>query len=440
MDANVIVLISIAILIVLLIFRVPMAFALGIAGMFGLVSYYGLQNAFYTVPLRLHAYLGNFTFTAVPVFIVMSLFAMHAGFATDAFEVARLWLGRFPGGLASATVLACAIFSAASGSGVAAAAALSRAAIPEMIRNKYDPRLATGVVAAIAPLDAMIPPSVTMVIYGGLADTSVARLLLAGIFPGILAATVFIIGISVWTWRNPRIAPPALTEKVAWRTRIVSIRRVWGVVALFAIVMGSIYLGWATSTEAAAFGASGALLLALAMRRLTWRVLSQSLLDTVNTCSMIFLVIAMAFAYSLFITRSGVLPRLVDWVIGLNLARWEFFIAISILYIILGMALDGVSMMVLTLPAMIPILTAMDIDRVWFGILMVLFLEISEVTPPLGLTVYVVKGTVGDLVELADIFKGCFVFFWMWIVVLLLIILFPQIALWLPSTMRGPGG
>lgn len=425
-------------LIVLLLFRVPVAYGLGLVGIAGLTYHYGLEQAFLFIALKLHDYIGNFIFTAVPLFLLMGYFAMHAEVTRDAYTAARIWLGRLPGGLASATVGASALFAACSGSGLPAAAALGRICVPEMIHYNYDPRLATGVVAGSTPLGVLIPPSIIMIIYGVISGTSIARLLIAGIVPGILTSFIFITGITLWAWRKPHIAPP-YTATVSWRERFASIRKVWGIALLFLVVIGSIYLGWATPTEAAAFGAFGSMLLALGVRRLSWKNLKQALFDTVFTSSMVFLIVSMATIFGIFMTRSHVIPTITTWMIGLELPLFGFIAGVSILLIILGMFLDGISIMVLIMPVLLPIMGAMDIDFVWFGVLMVLLVDIAAVTPPLGLTVYIVKGVVGDLVDLWDIFRGAAFFLMLWILVLALVIIFPQIALWLPNMMKGAG-
>lgn len=426
--------ISVAVIIILALFRVPIAYALGIAGVGGLIYFYGPSGAFQLAVTILHDKIGDFNFTAVPLFLLMGYFALYAGFTGQAYEVGRVWVGKMPGGLASATVVASALFAACSGSGLPAAAALGRISVPEMVRYGYHPRLATGTVAAATPLAVLIPPSTIMIIYGILTNTSIAQLLIAGIIPGVIAAIVFMIGITIRAWLNPAVAPP-YTDPISWRRRFLEVRKVTGIGVLFLLVIGSIYLGWATPTESAGFGAFGAMILALGVRKLTWTNLKLSIADTVKVGGMIFLLTGMAFVYGTFLTRSGVISQLAQWVVSLNLSTYGFILALIPLYIVLGMFLDSVGMMVLTIPVVLPILSAMGINLIWFGILIVIFVEIAAITPPLGITVYVVKGVVGEMISLEDIFKGASFFLMLWAFILALLIALPLLSLWLPSTM-----
>jgi tripartite ATP-independent transporter DctM subunit len=347
-----------------------------------------------------------------------------------------MWLSKIPGGLASAVVVASALFAACSGTGIPAAAALGRISVPEMLEHKYDQRLATGVVAAATPLAVLIPPSITMIIYGILTETSIARLLIAGILPGIVASAVFIAGITLRAWSNPALAPPYPGE-ISWTLRLKELRKIWGILFLFFFVIGSIYLGFATPTEAAGFGAFGTLLLGIARRRLGWEEIKRSLYDSVIVCSTIFMIIGMASIFNVFLTRTGVITTLGETLVALNLSPLGMLLIMSIFYILLGCFLDSISMMIITIPIIYPLLTAMKVDLVWFGVIMTIYIEIAAITPPFGITVYALKGALGPLVELWDIFRGCFFFFWMWIIILAIILLFPQLSLWLPALVKG---
>lgn len=431
--------ISALLLIVFCLLRIPIGYALGLVGLAGLIYSMGFEQALNYSALKLHSVLANFTFTAVPLFLLMGYFAVHAGLTTDAFEAARIWLARLPGGVASAVVTASALFGACSGSGLPAAAALGRIAVPDMVRSGYHPRLATGVVASATPLAVLIPPSIIMIIYGVITETSISRLLIAGIIPGIFASLVFMVGITLWVLYNPKIAPP-YAIRFTWRERFGAAHKVWGIGALFLLVVGAIYLGWATPTEAAAFGAFGAMLLAIGMRKLNLPLFKDSLYETVRTTGMIFLIVGMANIFAAFSVRSGVIPQVVDWIIRFNPDKILFLIGVSVLFVILGMFLDSISMMVLALPAIYPMIVALDIDPVWFGVLVVIFVEIGAITPPLGLSVYVVKGVVGDLASLWDIFRGCGLFLFMWFIILATLIAFPEMSLWLPTLAKGAPG
>jgi tripartite ATP-independent transporter DctM subunit len=415
---------------------IPIGYSLGIVGFSGLTYLFGFEAAVTFSLRRLHDFLASFTFTAIPLFVLMGYFALYSDMTKDAFTTARMWLSRIPGGLASAVVVASALFAACSGTGIPAAAALGRISVPEMLEHKYDRRLATGVVAAATPLAVLIPPSITMIIYGILTETSIARLLIAGIIPGILASIVFIVGITLRAWRNPTLAP-AYSGEVSWALRLKELRKILGIVFLFFLVIGSIYLGLATPTEAAGFGAFGTLLLGIARRRLGWGEVKRSLYDSVMVCSTIFMIIGMASIFNVFLTRTGVITSLGTFLVNLNLSPMGMLVVMSVFYIILGCFLDSISMMIITIPIIYPLLTAMNIDLVWFGVIMTIYIEIASITPPFGITVYALKGALGDLIDLWDIFRGCFFFFWMWIIILAIILLFPRLSLWLPALVKG---
>jgi C4-dicarboxylate transporter, DctM subunit len=416
--------------------RIPIAYSLGAIGAVGLTSYLGFESAFEYVALRLHTVLASFTFTAVPLFFIMGYFAVHAGLTTEAFYAARIILSRLPGGVASAVVAASAMFGACSGAGLPAAAALGRIAVPEMVNMKYSPRLATGVVASATPLAVLIPPSIPMVIYGGVTNTSVARLLIAGIVPGIFASLVFMAGITIYVMRCPEVAPVSAGSFTCGE-RMNALKNVWGIVFLFILVAGSIYMGWGTPTEAAAIGAFGSMLLCYATGKLSWKAVKSVLYETVRMCGMVFTIIAMAQIFSGYMTRVGVIQEIVDIVKTSHMGLVQFFVVITILYIILGMFIDSTSMIVLTMPAVFPIAMSLGLDPVWFGVIMIIYIEMAAITPPLGINVYLVKGAIGDLVSLFDIFKGSAMFFCMWILILAVLFAFPQIVLWLPNLMKG---
>ncbi len=423
-------------LVVLFFMGIPIGYSLGIVGFSGLTYMFGYEAALTFSLRRLHDFLAAFTFTAIPLFLLMGYFALYSDLTKDAFTTARMWLSKIPGGLASAVVVASALFAACSGTGIPAAAALGRISVPEMLEHKYDRGLASGVVAAATPLAVLIPPSITMIIYGILTETSIARLLIAGIIPGIVASIVFIAGITVRTWYNPKLAPPYPGE-ISWTVRLKELRKILPILFLFFFVIGSIYLGLATPTEAAGFGAFGTLLLGIARKRLGWNEIKRSCYDSVMVCSTIFMIIGMASIFNVFLTRTGLITALGTTLVSWNLSPMGMLLVMSIFYIILGCFLDSVSMMIITLPIIYPLLIGLKIDLVWFGVIMTIYIEIASITPPFGITVYALKGALGDLIDLWDIFKGCFFFFWMWIIILAIILLFPQLSLWLPALVKG---
>jgi len=423
-------------LVVLFSIGVPIGYALGIVGFSGLTYLFGFDAALGFSIRRLHDFLASFTLTAIPLFLLMGYFALYSDLTKDAFTAASTWLSKIPGGLASSVVVASALFAACSGTGIPAAAALGRIAVPEMLANKYDRGMATGVVAAATPLAVLIPPSITMIIFGILTETSIARLLIAGIIPGIVATAVFIAGITIRTWRNPALAP-AYPGEISWTLRLKALRKIWGIVVLFFGVIGSIYLGLATPTEAAGFGAFGALLLGVARKRLEWHEIKSSLYDAVMISATIFMIIGMASIFNVFLTRTGVIGALGTVLVNMDLSPIGLLLILSVFYIILGCFLDSISMMIITLPIIYPLLVEMKINLIWFGVIMTIYIEIASITPPFGITVYALKGALGDLVDLWVIFKGCFFFLGLWMIILAIVLFIPQLSLWLPELVKG---
>jgi len=343
-------------------------------------------------------------------------------------------VGRFPGGLAQATVVGGAIFGAACGSGLAGCAMLTKIAVPEMEKQGYSRRLAFGCVATAGPIAQMIPPSIMMVLYGIITEQSVARLLIAGIFPGILCAINYMIVIYIWTRVNPKVAPPP--EKTPWIQAIVSVKNVWAVAVLAGLVMGGIYMGVFTPTEAGAIGAFGALVLGIGMRRLRRRDLAPALLETARTTSMIYLILcgAYLFGYLLAITR---LPfALSTMLTTLPLPPLVILIFVMIFYLIVGCFMDMVPAMFVTLPIIFPAIMDLGFNPIWFGVLIVQLGEISLVTPPFGLNLFIMKGIMPKA-ELGDIVRGVIPFVIAGIFTLGIYIAFPQVALFLPGTMFG---
>lgn len=432
MDSEVIAgIVGIAALLVMIVLRFPISFALLIVGTGGLIFFYGIAGATSYIPNQLYTYLAKFSFMAVPLFLLMGSFAFEAGLTADAYEVARAWFGRLRGGLGIATVVANAIFGAACGSSLASCAAFSKISIPEMLKSGYSMRLSTGIVAASGGLSVLIPPSIIMIIFGVMTETSIGKLFIAGIFPGLVYAAAIGIGIIPMTARIPRgQQPPPLKE------RIRSLRKVWGITILALLVIGGIYAGLVTAEEAAALGAFGALLLTLGLRKLNWRVFKGSIGETVYASSMIFLLLAGAAVFSIFMSRSGLMEMATNSIINMHLSLWALLGMLSLLYIILGMFLDSISMMILTLPFVVPIMVEQNIDFLWFGALLCVLVQIGCITPPMGLNIYVMKGVLGDQAKLEDLFLGAAPFVALEIVVVVILIFFPQIATWLPNNMQ----
>lgn len=425
-------------LLVLIGLRLPIAFALALVGLGGLFLLSGQEATFAMLSTQLYSSVANNTLTAVPLFLLMGYFAFHAGLTRAAFSTARIWLANLPGGLAMASVAGCALFGACAGSGVAAAGAMGRVAIPEMLRYGYDRKLACGSIAAAATLAVLIPPSIVMVVYAIIVEASIGRLLMAGYLPGILSAAILMAMIYVRVRRDPKLAPH-VPFKITWPDRFRALHDVWGITVLILLVLGGIYTGFVTATEASALGALGALVLMTAAGRLNVRTFKDSLLETARTTAMIFLLLVGASIFAGFMAISGLPQKLAEVIADANLSVGMVLLIICIVYIFLGCFLDSISMMLLTLPVLLPVLHSLNVNLIWFGVVVVKLVEIGCITPPFGITVYVVKGVVGNTVSLEEVFRGIWWFLLMEILTLVILILFPQISLVLPDMMLGKG-
>jgi tripartite ATP-independent transporter DctM subunit len=425
-------LIGIVIMVVLLALRMPIGIAMLLVGVVGFAVLNGVQPALSVLGSYPYSYSAVYELAVIPLFVLMGNAAAASGMSRDLYAAAYAWVGHWRGGLASATVLACAGFAAVSGSSVASAVTMGKVCLPEMRRYKYDPRLATGTVAAGGTLGILIPPSTAFVVYAILTEESIGRLLLAGFLPGLMLTALFVVTIAVWTRARPELGPPG---PVAPRSeRLETLGKAGPIVAIVAMTIGGIYLGVFTPEEAAAVGAFLALLYALWRRSLTWGVLSTTLLDTVKTTSFVFLILIGALVFGPFLALSGLPAKLAAMLVGLDVPRIVILAILVVVYIGLGMFLEGFSILVLTLPIVIPIIKALDYDLIWFGVLMVILLEMGLISPPVGINVFVVKGLVPD-VPMSQIFIGILPFWIAMGVGIILLIAFPEIALIVPESM-----
>jgi len=424
--------IGIGALIVLLFSGIHIAIVMGLVGFLGILYLSGLEPALSVLGAVPYSAFGNYGLSVVPLFILMGSFCYHAGLSRDLFDTVHKWLGHFRGGLAMATVGACAGFAAVSGSSLATAATMGTVALPEMKRYKYDPALATGAVAAGGTIGILIPPSVILIIYAVLTEQSVGKLFLAGFFPGVLEAVFYIGVIAIICRIKPSMGPPG--PKTSFIEKIKSLKGTWIVILLFLIVIGGLYLGVFSPTEAAGVGAGGAFIFALARGRLNWQNLKESLFATTQTTAMIFAILlgAMIFGYFLAITR---LPfELADFIGGLPVNRYIIMLLILVLYLFLGCIMDAMGMILLTVPILFPVAQSLGFDAIWFGILIVRVFEMASITPPVGLNVFVIKGVAKD-VPMGTIFRGIIPFLMADIVHVALLIAVPQVALFLPNLM-----
>ena len=429
-------LIGIGVLLLLIGVRIHVAFALGIVGMCGYVVILGWRPTEGLMGLVPYSFIASFVLTTIPLFLLMGYMTFHAGLTTDIYRTARLWLSRVPGGLAIASVAGCAAFAAASGSSLATAAMMGKAAIPEMMRHRYHAGLATGAVAAAGTIGSLIPPSILLILYGAMTETSIGQLLIAGFIPGILSALIYMGMIWVRATLNKDLCPQ-VAETVTWGERFQSLKGTWGILALFLLVIGGIYLGLFTPTEAGGVGAFGAFLFAIIVGKLTWGTFKSSLSDTVRSTSQIFAIALGAVIFTKFMAVSDLPNVICEFILELKINAYLILAGMSLMYMFLGMFLDTIGVMLLTLPIVFPVIETLGFSPVWFGIIVIKYLEIGLITPPVGLNVYVIKGVVGDKIPLEEIFKGCGWFLAMDILTLVILIAFPQITLFLPETMMG---
>lgn len=423
---------GIALLVILVFMGVPVAFAsafTGIAGMMIIRNPTVGEGLAGMIPFANSA---QYSLSVLPLFVAIGFLAMHAGITTSAYDAARKWVGRAPGGLATATIFASAGFAAVSGASTASTAVFTRLALPEMEKRGYDKAFAAGVVAVGGTLAALIPPSALLVIYGILVETSVAKLLLAGFLPGILSVFVYLIVITVVVKLNPKLAP--IEPSVPMMEKIRALPQVMGVFSVVGVILVGIYLGWMTPTESA--GVATAIILVMALRkRMALREFGNGLLDTVQTTAMIFMVIWGVMIFVRFLAFTGLPAAVTESVLGLDVPRWVILMGVIVMYLLLGMILDGLGMMLLTLPVVFPAMMGLGYDPVWFGILLIKLIEIGVVTPPVGLNCYVVNGIRPDI-PLEKIFRGVTPFLVGEIFIVGVIVAFPDFILWLPNMMQ----
>ncbi len=432
---SIITLVSILILIGL---RVPIGVAIGCVAFVGFWLYRNLDVALSVLRDTPFVFAASWDLTAIPMFLLMGSLTNNSGISTSLFRAARAWFGGWPGGLAVATNMACAGFAAACGSSVAAAAAMARIAIPEMLKHGYDKGLATGVVASAGTLAALIPPSILFVLYGIFAEVSIVKLLIAGILPGLLTAAIYAIMILVRCRLDPSLAPLIKFEnrEELWRERWASLWEVWPLIVLILGIIGGLYGGVFTPTEAGAAGAFLAAVIGFLQRRLTFRTFLDSLQDSMVTTATLFFIGVGAVMYTKLLALAGISAMFTDIIGSWALDPLLLVIATSIVYLILGMFLDPLGIVLITIPIFVPMFAALKLDLVWLGVLVVKYVEIGLLTPPVGFNVYVVKNVVGESIPLETIFRGCFWFLACEVVIMTLLIAFPQISLWLPSTMN----
>lgn len=428
-------LIGLAALFVLLALQVPVAIALIVVAFMGIWAMLGLAPAVGLLASTPYDFVASWTLSAVPMFLLMGFIAFHSGLTAGLFDAAKLVLRRVPGGLGIAAVLACSGFAAVCGSSLATAASMGRIAIPEMVKAGYSASFAAGALAAGGTIGALIPPSILMIIFGVFAETSVTAVFMGGISVGLLTAASYIAVILVVSALRSDVVPRQALglEQLDGRTVLAA---VWPVVALIVLIFGGMFSGYFTATEAGAVGAAGAIVFAAATGRMSWQIFRQSVLETLGTCASLFIVGVGAVMFTKFLGLSGVATLISGTVQNLDLGYAGLMVVIVALYLVLGMFMEPFGAMLITLPVLLPVLEAQQISLVWFGVFVVKMLEIGMITPPLGMNVFVIRNVAAQYASLAQIFRGVALFFAADIVVVALIVAWPELVLFLPGMMQ----
>lgn len=433
-------LIGVAITMVLLVLRVPVGVCLGIGGFLGLLGIYDWQFATAASQVGSAPFFSAFSFelTVIPLFIMMGHFAYYSGLGEAAYTAAYKWFGRMPGGLFVATMAAATAFGASCGASLAASAIFTKISLPSMLRYGYNKGMACGAVTAGACLTMLIPPSTLAIIYGLLGEKSIGKIFIGGIGPGLMYAVLFSGAIILFTLLRPEVAPRASIE-VAWRERLLALKDVWGVILLAIVILGGIYSGVFTPTEAGAVAALVAFIMYVARRRFTRASFRGSLLEAGQTTAMLFLILMGAMIFSRMLGLSGITPAITRMVVSLDVPPTMIFVLFLFVYLLMGCIMDSISMLSLTLSIVLPLTEGWGFDPTWTALVIIIMMEVGLLTPPMGLNVYVVKGVAGDTVTLDEIFKGSLFYVPIFFLGLAILFIFPQIVTWLPGMMFKGG-
>jgi len=428
-------LVAFVVLIILILAGIPVAVSLGLVGISGIAIVWGFQKMLYIASSLPYYSMASYSLAVIPLFYMMGDFAAEAGIAASAYKSARKVVSGFSGGLAMATVLGSAFFGAVCGSSLATASMFTRIAMPEMTKYGYDRTLSLGAIAGAATFAIMIPPSVTMIIYGVIVEESIGRLLIAGIFPGIITAVVYMLSIFVRVrWLNPSLAPIE-TSKFSNKERLVGLGGLSPIAGIFILLIGGLYLGWFTPSAAGAIGACATLVSALTARKLTWGSIGRVSLETARNIGSILVILVGGFFFARFLIASFFPQSIIELIASVSLNRYVIIALLALMYIILGCIMDPIPMIVCTVPFVYPLIRSVGFDGVWFGVILVKLTEIGCVTPPIGVNLYAVQAAAPEGTDLMDVIKGIFPFVLLDILILPLFIFFPEIILYLPSQM-----
>jgi C4-dicarboxylate transporter, DctM subunit len=424
--------IGFVVLFALMLLRVPVGMAMGLVGVTGFGYLVGAGPALKMVGQTSMRIVTDYTFGVIPMFLLMGAFVSRSGMSRELFRAANTFVGHLRGGLGFATIAACAGFAAISGSSVATAATFSTVAYPEMRRFDYPQSFATGVIAAGGTLGAMFPPSIVLAVYGLITQQDIGKLFIAGVLPGLLAVSMYMATIAIIGRLRPRFLPAA--PRSSWSERWGAAREVWAPLALFVFVIGGLYGGLFTPTEAGGMGAGGAFLISVARRRLSRADILESLLQATRTAAAVFTVLIGAILFGYFLTVTQTPQNVTAFITGLSMGRYGVLAVIMLMYLALGCLMDAMAMIILTVPIIFPVITSLGFDPVWFGVIIVMTVELGLIHPPVGMNVFVIKTVVKD-VSFSTIFLGVIPFVLTDITRLVVLIVFPAIALWLPERM-----
>ncbi len=432
MSTDVVAITGFVVLFVLMLLRVPVGMAMGLVGVTGFGYLVGAEPALKLVSQTSMRTVTDYTFGIIPMFLLMGQFASRSGMSRELFRAANAFFGHVRGGLGLATIAACGGFAAISGSSVATAATFSTIAYPEMRRYGYPQSFATGVIAAGGTLGVMLPPSTVLTVYGLITQQDIGRLFIAGVLPGALAATMYMTTIMLIGRVRPRFLPTG--PRSSWAERMAGLRDVWATILLFVFVIGGLYGGMFTPTEAAGMGASGAFIIGVARRRLSRHDILQALLGATRTAAAVFTVLIGALLFGYFLTVTQTPQKVTEFFTALGVGRYGVLVLIMLMYLVLGCLMDAMAMIILTVPVIFPVITSLGFDPIWFGIIIVMTVELGLIHPPVGMNVFVIKSVIQD-VKFSTIFYGVIPFVLTDIARLAILIAFPAIATYLPSRM-----
>jgi tripartite ATP-independent transporter DctM subunit len=432
MDASTVAILGFITLFTLMLLRVPVGMAMGLVGVSGFAYLVGTGPAFKIVGHTSMRTVTDYTFGVIPMFLLMGAFVTNSGMSQELFRAANAFLGHRKGGLGIATIAACGGFAAISGSSVATAATFSTVAYPEMRRYGYPQSFATGVVAAGGTLGAMLPPSTVLAVYGIITEQDIGKLFIAGVLPGILAASMYMMTVTIIGVAQPGFLPAA--PRKSWAERWAALRDVWATLLLFVFVIGGMYGGLFTPTEAGGMGAGGAFLIGVLRGRLKGEDIRRSLLQATRTAAAVFTVLIGALLFGYFLTVTQTPQHVTEFLTGLGIGKYGVLALIMLMYLVLGCLMDSLAMIILTVPIIFPVIKELGFDPIWFGIIIVMTVELGLIHPPVGMIVFVIKSVVQD-VDFSTIFRGVIPFIITDLIRLIILIAFPIIALWLPSHM-----